>query len=50
MSNTEVGRRGPIRAITLDFGNTLVPVDRASLTAVVEMLADAAVSRFGVEK
>jgi len=50
MSNMGVGRRGPIRAITLDFGNTLVPVDRASLTAVVEMLADAAVSRFGVEK
>ncbi len=50
MSDSGVVGRGPIRAITLDFGNTLVPVDRASLAAVVETLADAAVTRFGVEK
>ena len=40
--------RLPILAITFDFGNTLVPVDRAALDAVVAALADEAVDRFGV--
>jgi FMN phosphatase YigB (HAD superfamily) len=37
----------PLRAITLDFGNTLVPVDRAALQAVVQVTAEAAVERLG---
>ncbi len=43
------GRR-PLIAITFDFGNTLVPVDRAGLEAVVGALADAAVDRFHVSR
>ena len=42
--------RPPLVAITFDFGNTLVPVDRAALEAVVGSLADAAVARFGVSR
>jgi FMN phosphatase YigB (HAD superfamily) len=42
--------RRPLVAITFDFGNTLVPVDRAGLEAVVGALADAAVDRFGVSR
>jgi FMN phosphatase YigB (HAD superfamily) len=42
--------RPPLLAITLDFGNTLVPVDRSSLEAVVGALADAAAPRLGVER
>ncbi len=42
--------RPPLVAITFDFGNTLVPVDRAALEAVVGALADAAVARFGVSR
>jgi FMN phosphatase YigB (HAD superfamily) len=42
--------RPPLRAITLDFGNTLVPVDRAALDGVVEALADAAAPAFGVAR
>jgi FMN phosphatase YigB (HAD superfamily) len=34
-------------AITFDFGNTLVPVDRAGLARVVERTADAMVERAG---
>ena len=37
----------PLRAITLDFGNTLVPVDRAALSAVVLATAEAAVATLG---
>lgn len=40
----------PLRAITFDFGNTLVPVTRAALGAVVEALADAVVERLGVDR
>ncbi len=42
--------RPPLQAITFDFGNTLVAVDRAALEAVVGALADAAGSRFGVDR
>jgi FMN phosphatase YigB (HAD superfamily) len=42
--------RPPLEAITFDFGNTLVPVDRASLEAVVAALADAAAPRFHVDR
>lgn len=38
---------GGIRAITFDFGNTLVPVDRAGLRRVVETTARAVVERCG---
>jgi HAD superfamily hydrolase (TIGR01549 family) len=38
---------GPLRAITLDFGNTLVPVDRAGLARVVERTAEAMEARSG---
>jgi HAD superfamily hydrolase (TIGR01509 family) len=38
-------RLGGIRAITFDFGNTLVPVGRAALGRVVEVTADAVVAR-----
>jgi FMN phosphatase YigB (HAD superfamily) len=37
-------------AITFDFGNTLVPVDRAALEAVVGVLADLAVARLGADR
>ena len=36
-----------LRAITLDFGNTLVPVDRESLQTVVQVTAEAAVAHLG---
>lgn len=36
-----------IGTITFDFGNTLVPVDRASLRRVVEVTAGAVVARLG---
>ena len=36
-----------IQAITFDFGNTLVPVDRAGLRRVVEATGDAVVARLG---
>jgi len=40
-----------IRAITFDFGNTLVPVGRAALDRVVEVTADAVATRMpGVER
>jgi FMN phosphatase YigB (HAD superfamily) len=39
------GSRARITAITFDFGNTLVPVDRASLRRVVERTADAVSAR-----
>lgn len=38
---------GGIRVITFDFGNTLVPVDRAGLGRVVERAADEVVARLG---
>lgn len=48
------GRAGttqpPLAAITLDFGNTLVPVDRAALESVVGILADASAAHLGVER
>lgn len=40
-------RPGAIRAITFDFGNTLVPVDRAGLERVVEVTGREVVARFG---
>jgi FMN phosphatase YigB (HAD superfamily) len=43
-------RGGPLLALTFDFGNTLVPVDRAALEAVVGVLADAAASGLGLER
>jgi FMN phosphatase YigB (HAD superfamily) len=42
--------RPPLAAITFDFGNTLVPVDRAALEGVVGILADAAAEHLGVER
>jgi len=42
--------RPPLVAITFDFGNTLVPVDRAALEAVVGALGDAAADGFGVSR
>lgn len=39
--------RRAIQAVTFDFGNTLVPVDRASLAAVVRVTAEAATTRLG---
>jgi FMN phosphatase YigB (HAD superfamily) len=36
-----------LRAITFDFGNTLVPVDRAGLRGVVEITARAVIERCG---
>jgi FMN phosphatase YigB (HAD superfamily) len=45
-----VRSRPPLRAITFDFGNTLVPVDRAALEGVVGALADAAAPRYGVAR
>ena len=36
-----------IRGITFDFGNTLVPVDRAALSTVVRVTAAAAVDQLG---
>jgi FMN phosphatase YigB (HAD superfamily) len=42
--------RPPLIAITFDFGNTLVPVDRAALEAVVGALGDVAADRFGVSR
>ncbi len=44
------GTRPPLRAITFDFGNTLVPVDRAALEGVVGALADAAAPAYGVDR
>ncbi len=44
------GSRPPLAAITFDFGNTLVPVDRAALEAVVAALADAAAPAYGVDR
>lgn len=38
---------GAIRAVTFDFGNTLVPVDRAGLRRVVEETGAAVVARLG---
>jgi len=43
-------RRPPLVAITFDFGNTLVPVGRSSLEAIVDALADAAATRLGVDR
>jgi putative hydrolase of the HAD superfamily len=42
--------RPTLAAITFDFGNTLVPVDRSALEAVVGVLADAATDHFGVPR
>jgi len=42
--------RPRLAAITFDFGNTLVPVDRTALEGVVAVLADAAAERLGVER
>jgi putative hydrolase of the HAD superfamily len=38
---------GPIRAVTFDFGNTLVPVDRAALRDVVQITATQLADRLG---
>jgi FMN hydrolase / 5-amino-6-(5-phospho-D-ribitylamino)uracil phosphatase len=40
----------PIRAITLDFGNTLVPVTAAGLRAVVDATADRVAGPFRVDR
>ena len=42
--------RPPLAAITFDFGNTLVPVNRSSLEEVVGALAGAAAGRFRVPR
>ncbi len=42
--------RPRLAAITFDFGNTLVPVDRAALEAVVGALADVASGAFAVDR
>ncbi|MBP1704641.1 MAG: family hydrolase [Chloroflexi bacterium] len=39
-----------LRAITFDFGNTLVPVTRAALGGVVETLASAVADRLAVDR
>lgn len=39
-----------LRAITFDFGNTLVPVTRAALGAIVDALADAVADRLDVDR
>jgi HAD superfamily hydrolase (TIGR01509 family) len=44
---TVVAWRDELQAITFDFGNTLVAVDRASLRRVVEVTAAAVVGRLG---
>jgi HAD superfamily hydrolase (TIGR01509 family) len=44
---TRLAALGGIRVITFDFGNTLVPVDRAGLGRVVERTADEVVARLG---
>jgi FMN phosphatase YigB (HAD superfamily) len=44
---TDVAWRRGLRAITFDFGNTLVAVDRAGLHRVVEATAAAVVERLG---
>jgi HAD superfamily hydrolase (TIGR01509 family) len=41
------GGRARIRAISFDFGNTLVPVHRAALRAVVERMTDDVLARCG---
>ena len=41
------GDRPPIRAISLDFGNTLVPIQRAALQAVVERMTIEVLDRSG---
>jgi putative hydrolase of the HAD superfamily len=50
MTATPAGRPLAIAAVTLDFGNTLVPVGRAALEGVVAALADAVAPRYGVER
>ena len=48
---TVTRRLAGIRAITFDFGNTLVPVSRAGLRRVVELTADAICKRWpGLER
>jgi FMN phosphatase YigB (HAD superfamily) len=42
--------RPRLEAITFDFGNTLVPVDRSALEAVVGALAEAAAARLGAPR
>ena len=45
------GRLGGIRAITFDFGNTLVPVGRDALGRVVEVTAEAVTTRIaGIDR
>jgi HAD superfamily hydrolase (TIGR01509 family) len=44
---TDIAWRYGLRAITFDFGNTLVAVDRAALRRVVEVTAAAVVVRLG---
>jgi len=40
----------PLAAITFDFGNTLVAVDRRALESVVGAIADTAAARFAVDR
>lgn len=47
---SEAAPRRRLAAITLDFGNTLVPVDRAALEAVVGLVADHAAMRLGADR
>jgi len=44
---SDIAWKHGLRAITFDFGNTLVPVDRAALRRVVEATAAAVVVRLG---
>jgi len=45
--DTGGSRTGPLQAITLDFGNTLVPVPHRALRRVVERTAEAVCGRCG---
>lgn len=47
MSAVDPARLSGIRTVTLDFGNTLVPVGSAGLRRVVERTADAVIERCG---
>jgi FMN phosphatase YigB (HAD superfamily) len=50
MTAAPAGGPPALAAVTLDFGNTLVPVGRAALEGVVAALADAVAPRYGVDR
>ncbi|MER3418710.1 MAG: hypothetical protein C4343_06380, partial [Chloroflexota bacterium] len=43
----DADRLRKVRVVTFDFGNTLVPVDRAGLGRVVTRMAEVVAERFG---